>query len=163
MKLNKKGYINDIVTGTGMLFGFFIVLALCIFILLEWNDGIQNSAAFTEQAKQGQQDFTDQYPSMMGWLFPASMIGLILYTLITAYLVEVISKVWFIIGFIVTIIQAIVGYVIQQAYSKITEMRLFETSLAYIPGAVLYFENIILFNAIWGFLILLVLYFKRDA
>ena len=163
MKFNKKGYVNDVLTGSAMLLGFFLILGFSIFLLVEWNDAVQSSSAFTETSKQGQQAFTDTYPSIMGWLFPAVFIGLLLYTLITAYLVEVISKVWFIIGFIVTIIQAVIGYVLQQAYDAISEISVFGTSSAYIPGAVLYFENLILINALWAFMILLALYFKRDA
>lgn len=163
MNLNKKAYVNDVLTGSAMLLGFFLILGFSIFLLIEWNDTVQSSSAFTDGAKSGQQEFTDTYPSMMGWLFPAVFIGLLLYTLITAYLVEVISKVWFIIGFIVTVIQAVIGYVLQQAYDRLSEISVFGTAGTYIPGATLYFENLILINALWAFMILLALYFKREG
>ena len=160
---NKKGYINDVITGGALLIGFFVMLSICIFLLMEWNSAVQNSSAFTAEAKQGQQDFTDQYPEMIGWLFPAVLVGLFLYTIITAYLVEVISKVWLVVGLVVTIIQAIISYVIGQVFQELSSVSLFGTSAAYIPGATLYFGNVILFNSIWAMLILLVLYFKAEG
>lgn len=163
MKLNKKGYINDIVTMTGVLLGLFIVLSLCIFILVQYNDAFQNSSVVTSEAKALQQDYTDTYPGMMAWFFPITFIALVVYTLITAYLVEVISKVWFVVGFIVVCIQAIVSYVVGQVYDNLTELSVFNTGASFIPGATWYFGNVILANAIIGFLILLALYFKRDA
>ena len=163
MKLNKKGYINDVLTGSAVLLGFFLVLGFSIFLIIQWNDAVQSSSAFNSQSKQIQQQFTDTYPSIMGWLFPITLIGLFLYTIITAYLVDVISRIWFIIGFIITIIQAVVGYVISQIYGQIAQTSIFGVSTSYIPGAEFYFSNIILINSIWAFLILLVLYFKREV
>jgi len=160
MIMNKKGYINDVLTGSAVLLGFFIVLGFSIFLLVQWNSAVQSSPMFNSQSKQAQQQFTDTYPTIMGWMFPITLIALFLYTIITAYLVDVISRVWFIIGFFVTIIQAIVGYVISQVYQNLADTSVFGISLQYIPGAELYFNHIILINAVWGFLILLVLYFK---
>lgn len=163
IKHNKKAYINDVLTGSAILLGFFIVLGFSIFILIQWNNAVQSTPGFTSQAKDIQQHYTNTFPRIMGWMFPIVLISLFLYTLITAYLIDVISRVWFIIGFIITIIQAVVGYIISQIYLKLSETPVFGVSLNYIPGAELYFNHIVLINSIWAFLILIVLYFKKEV
>ena len=93
MKLtNNKGYIGDVMNGMSLIFGLFIVFGLCIFIIVQWNDAVQNSNAFPEEAKQEQQSFTNTYPPMMGWIIVGALIGLFVYTIITAYLIDVISR-----------------------------------------------------------------------
>ena len=165
MNQNKKGYVNDIVTMTGVLFGLFVVLGLAIFLIIEYNDAFQNSSIVQKRADVAelQQSFTDTYPEMMGWIWTSSLVGMVIYTLITAYLVNVISKVWFIIGVSTLMIQAIASFAIQKAYEQMSTASVFGTSVTYIPGASLYFSNVIEWNAFFGFLILLVLYFKEDA
>lgn len=165
MKLNKKAYVNDILTMTGVLFGLFVVIGFSIFLIIEYNDAFQQTSIVQKRSDVAelQQSFTDTYPQMMGWLWTSTLIGMVIYTLITAYLVNVISKVWFIIGVTTLMVQAIASYAMQIAYEEISTATVFDTSVTYIPGAALYFGNVIEWNALFGFLILLVLYFKEDA
>jgi len=161
---NKKGFVGDVMTGMAMLFALFVVLGICIFIIVQWNDAVQNSSAFPIEAKTEQQAFTDTYPTMMGWILPAALIGLFVYTLITAYLVEVISKVWFIIGLVVAVFQAVVSGIFQfQVFPAFAGNAVYASTLQYMPGAAFYFGNAVLVNSVWAFLILLALYFKREA
>ena len=160
---NKKGYIGDIVTMMFSLFGFFVILGLGIFILVQWNINVQSSSAFTVEAKEGQQLFTDTYIPLMGWFWPAAFLGMMLYMLITSYLVEVVSKVWFVIGLMVTLGQAILGYVLSLAFEEVSQQEVFGLALQNIPGAVFYFNNIILVNVVIASMVLIALYFRRDA
>ena len=70
--LNKKGFVGDTVTSMAVLFGFFIVLSFALFIIFSFNSQMQ-TMDIPDQAKEQQQSFTDSYPTMMGWLFPALM------------------------------------------------------------------------------------------
>jgi len=160
--LNKKGFVGDTVTSMAVLFGFFIVLSFALFIIFSFNSQMQ-TMDIPDSAKEQQQSFTDTYPTMMGWLFPALMLGLFIYSVITAYLVEVISKVWFVIGFIAVFFQAIISGIIQHVFDEISSQDMFLSVLQYIPGATFYFGNAILINAIWGFIILMALYFKSEG
>lgn len=158
----KKGYVGDIATGTGTLLAAFVLLVFVIFILTQWNEQFQNADFVPDRAKEAQQSFTDKYPNMIGWLFPALFLGLVLYTVITAYLIEVISKVWFVIGVIVgafiQIISGIVGYVADQFMAT----EVFQSVMHNIPGAIWYFSAPVLWNSIWVFLVLISLYFKKE-
>lgn len=162
---SKKGYVNDVVTMTGILFGLFVVIGFAIFLIIEYNDAFQSSSIVQKHPDVGQlqQDFTDTYPEMMGWIWTSALVGMVIYTLITAYLVNVISKVWFIIGVTTLMVQALVSFTIAEAYDEIASTTVFGTSVTYIPGAALYFGNVIEWNTFFGFLILLVLYFKEDG
>lgn len=160
---NKDGYIGDVITMSFSLLGGFVVIAMAIFILVTWNDNVQNSSGFTQEAKDGQQQFTDTYIPLMGWMWPAAFLGMILFMLITSYLVEVISKIWFVLGLMITIAQSIVGYVLSLAFDEISQQEVFGLGMQYIPGAVFYFNNVILVNVLIASLILIVLYFRRDA
>ena len=161
---NKKGYIGDVMTGMALIFSLFIVLGICIFIIVQWNEAVQSSSVFPPEAKAEQQAYTDTYPVMMGWLLPAALIGLFVYTLITAYLIEVISRVWFVIGFVVTIFQAVVSGIFQtHVFPAFTGNAVYASTLQYMPGAAFYFGNAVLINSVWAFLILIALYFKREA
>lgn len=161
MKRSKKAFVGDVIVGTTQLFIFFIVLAICIYLIFQFNDAAQGMDQLPAEAKAESQAYVDQYPTMMGWLFTAAFIGLFIYTLITAFLIEVISKVWFVIGFIIAVIQGIYSGIIMHIFEAFAATAVFGFSLAYIPGAIWYFNNLILANGIWAFMILLALYFKK--
>jgi len=154
---NKKGFIGDAISGVIFLFLLFMLLSISIFVSINFNDGFQDSAAPTE-AKSISNTFINDYPTKIGYMFSGAFIALFIYTLITAYLIEVISKIWFVVGLISSIIFVIIAAIIKAVFGELILESLFASTLPFVYGAVLFFTYLPGVVTAWVFLIALVLY-----
>jgi len=161
LRKNKNGFIGDVVTGSFQLLILFMVFALCFFIAFQFNQGLVENDNVPQEAKDINTEVVYKYSHILGYGFPLLLVCLFVYTIVTASMVDVISKVWFVVGVILMIGQAVISYVIREVFLKLIEVEIFSQSLVLIPFAASYFSNIILYNCIWGFIILTVLYVKE--
>lgn len=154
---NKKGFIGDAISGVIFLFLLFMLLSISIFVSINFNDGFQDSSAPSE-AKSISNTFINDYPTKIGYMFSGAFIALFIYTLITAYLIEVISKIWFVVGLISSIIFVIIAAIIKAVFGELILESLFASTLPFVYGAVLFFTYLPGVVTAWVFLIALVLY-----
>lgn len=154
---NKKGFIGDAISGVVFLFYFFILLSIAIFLMFSFNTGFQDSNADAE-SKAISKTFVEDYPTKIGYMFSGAFIALFIYTMITAYLIEVISKIWFIVGFISSIIFVIIAAIIKAVFGELITQSLFASSLPFVYGAVLFFTYLPGVVTAWVFMLALVLY-----
>lgn len=163
IKMNKKAYVGDVAYGTLILFGFFIIAGFSIYIYSSFNTQVQSMDVMPSEAKLESSTWNNTFPSYLGYLFIAGFAGLFIYSIVTAYLIDVVSKVWFVVGFFLMIFQALFFGIIKYIFTEISSQDVFSSALTNIPYASIYFNNLILFNAVWGSLILLTLYFKSEV
>lgn len=158
---NKKAFIGDVITGSFQLLILFMIFAICFFVAFKFNQGLVENEKIPQEAKDINTNITYQYSKIIGYGFPLLLVCIFVYTIVTASMVDIISRVWFIIGLVIMLGQAVISYIIREVYLKLIEVEMFSQSLVLIPFANSYFENIIMYNCIWGFIILAVLYIKE--
>lgn len=157
----KKAYIGDVITGSFQMLIIFMIFAICFFVAFKFNTGLVENDNVPQEAKDLNTEVVTKYSTIIGYGFPMFLVALFAYTIITASLVDVISKVWFVIGVVMMLGQAVISYIIREIFLKLIEVEIFSQSLVLIPFAASYFQNIIMYNCIWGFIILAVLYVKE--
>lgn len=154
---NKKGFIGDALSAIIFLFTLFILLSIVIFININFNTEFQESAAPAE-AKAISTTFVNDYPTKLGYMLPGAFIALFIYTMITAFMIEVISKIWFVVGLISAVIFVIVAAIIKAVFGELILQSLFSSTLPFVYGAVLFFTYLPGVVTAWVFLLALVLY-----
>lgn len=161
-KNNKKGFVADTILGSAALFVVVLVIALVGIILFNFNDGIQNNAAVTTEAKQISAEAEGTLPTYLGYGFMGMFIGFFIYTIVTSILINNIHPIFWIVGFVLILISTVITSAIKLIFGVAETLSMLGPYITAIPAASWYFNGIEIYNVIWMAIQLTIIYFAYE-
>ena len=162
IKNNKKGFVIDTLVASAALFVVVLVIAVVALILFNFNSEIQNHNAVGEEAKLASAEAESTFPPILGYAFGALFLGFLIYTIVTAILINNIHPIFWIVGFVLTIISTVITSTIKLIFGAVETTATLAPYIADIPMAGWYFSNIEIINIVWIILQLTIIYFTWE-
>lgn len=158
---NKKGFVADTIIAMGAFIVVILVAALVALILGNFNTEIQNSDVATA-AKDASADASVTFPQYFNYGFAFAFVGFMIYTLVTAFLINNIHPIFWILGFILVVLSTIITSSIKLIYGVIESQAILAPYITNIPLAAWYFAGAEIINIIWMGIQLTIIYFVWD-
>ena len=155
---NKKSFIGDVLSGAVFVFGGFILFTILIIVFFHFNSAVQDSQNFPVVAKDLSDTHNSNINKWFGWLLIGIIVSTFIYSLVTAYLIEVISILFFVVGLVSSVVVAIASYFLKFIFFELITNNQISKVASGFPIIFFYFENLVLILTLWGFLLLLVTY-----
>lgn len=159
---SKKGFVADVIIASAALIAVVLVIALSTMILTNFNSEIQEKTGIGDQAKEASAYAEGTYPTILGYGFLALFIGFVLYTLITAALINNVHPIFWTLGFVLVFMSTIVSTSFKLAYGFLESSTLIAPYIAFIPGATWYFTGMEIINVLWMGIQLTIVYFTWE-
>ena len=163
MKNNKKAFVGGTIYASAGLFVILMVIVLCSFILYTFNDELQKNSIVSEMAKETSSEAYAKFPPILGYMFLASFIGFFIYTMITAFAINSMHPIFWILGFVIVLLSTIISSIIKLIFGAFTDIEIFAPFVANIPGALWYIQGLEIINIVWLGLQLTIVYVKYEG
>lgn len=162
IRKNKRGAVSDVIIAGAALLTIVLVISVVGLILYEYNEGIQESAVVGNEAKEASSLAEGKFTTIIGYGFLFAFIGFVIYTIVTSVMITSISPVFWVIGFVLSLVGSILFTVLKQIYGSLRTVELLGPFVQQIPYASMYFNNIELISVIWIFAQFTLMYKFRD-
>lgn len=164
LQKNKRGAVGDTIIGIAALFVIVLVTAVVSLILFEFNEGIQESEVVTQDAKEASAYAEGKFGTLISYGFLFGFIGFFMYTIITSVMISRIHPIFWVIGFVLSLVGTIFFTVIKQMYGTLRTVEILGPYVQQIPFSMEFFNNIELIGVVWIFAQFTLMYkFREEA
>jgi hypothetical protein len=156
---SKKAFIGDVMTI--LIFTFIMGLTIMVGYLLlsSWNTQVQASDSMGTIAQDLTQDQTTKYPGLWDGLFGVIFIGMSLASAISAYFIDT-HPIVFALCLVILAVFIIVGAVLSNTYNAIETSGIFASFASSFRLMHYVLNNLGMYAAVEGFLIMIALFTK---
>jgi len=159
MLSDKKGFIGDVLTILVYSFIIGITILVGYLLLSSWNTQVQSSTTMGTTAQTLTQTQATQFPGLWDSLFGVIFIGMSLASAISAYFIDT-HPIVFALCLIILAVFIIVGAVLSNAYNAVETSEIFATFSASFKLMHYILNNLGMYAAVEGALIMIALFTK---